>query len=291
LDWDKKPVTVVLYEEEGYTKYQTRPGSSGLDLIEIEERKPYKVTVQSTPADGDEVIGVSNYGTLPIIPMWGNKNHVSSLSCLRSKIDAFDLVQSGFANDMQECAEIFWIVNNAMGMDSNDLSKFIDRLKLNHIATVDTDNGNVAPFTQNIPTEARMTFLTNIRKSLYEDFAVLDVHTVAAGATNDHIDAGYQPMDEEADDFEYQVIEYIQQILSLMGIEDTPIFKRNKISNQLQQTQMVMMCAEKLDEETLLNKLPFITVDEVSKVLANKAEEEASRMAMAMETAGVEMNE
>ena len=41
---------------------------------------------------------------------------------------------------------------------------------------------------------------------------------------------------------------------------------------------MVMLTANYLDEETLLNKLPFLSVDEVQKVLANKDIEMNDRM-------------
>lgn len=277
LDWEKRPATVVFYEEDGYTVYRTKKGSKGLDLEEYVPKKAYKQQVVHTEADGDELVGESNYGALPIVPLWGSKHHQSTLTGMRDKLDAYDLIQSGFANDLQECAEIYWIVGNAMGMTDSDLAKFRDRMKLNHIAVVDTDNSSATPYTQPIPTEARKTFLEQIRASIFEDFGALDVHTIASGQTNDHIDAAYQPLDEEADDFEYQIIEAVQQILALMGIDDTPQFKRNRVSNQMEQTQMVMLAADKLDEETLLNKLPFITVDEVKDILARKDETNADR--------------
>ena len=277
LDWHKRPATVILYTEEGYTTYRTKDGSNGLDLEEYKPLTAYEIKVEETAADGVEIVGESNYGALPIVPIWGSKHKQSTLIGMRDKLDAYDLIQSGFANDLQECAEIYWIVNNAMGMDDSDLAKFRDRLKLNHIAVVDTDNSGVAPFTQSIPTEARRTFLDYIRNSIYEDFGALDVHTVAAGATNDHIDAAYQPMDEEADDFEYQIIKFVRQVLKLMDIDDTPQFKRNRISNQKEQVEMVMMAAQLLDEGTVLNKLPFITVDEAREILARRDAANANR--------------
>ena len=277
LDWSKRPATVVFYTEDGYTVYRTKNGSRGLDIEEYEPQKAYNVQIVETAADGAEIVGENNYGSLPIIPLWGSKHKQSTLIGLRPKIDAYDLVSSGFANDLEECAEIYWIISNAMGMDDNDLAKFRDRLKLNHIVAVDTDNSGVAPYTNPVPTEARSIFLNNIRASLYEDFGVLDVHTIAAGATNDHIDAGYQPMDQEADDFEYQIIQFVRRVLQFMGIDDTPQFKRNKVSNTKEQTEVVMLAAEYLDDETILKKLPFITVDEVNGILAKKTEAEANR--------------
>ena len=56
----------------------------------------------------------------------------------------------------------------------------------------------------------------------------------AAAQTATQIDAAYQPLDENADDFEWQIIDFVQQILALMGIEDTPVFKRNRITTQME---------------------------------------------------------
>ena len=202
---------------------------------------------------------------------------------MRSKLDAYDLIDSGFANDLQECAEIYWLIGNALGETDESLAKFRDRLKLNHIAAIDSDNSSVTPFKQEVPTEARSVFLNTIRNQIYEDFGALDVHTVAAGATNDHIDAAYQPMDEEADDFEYQIIKCVRQILKLNGIDDVPQFKRNRISNQRETAEMILQAANYLDDETVLSKLPFVTVDEVQSILVKKEMEEAEKIKLAQE--------
>lgn len=278
LDWSKRPVTAVFYEEEGYTKYRTRNGNSGLDLVEIEPQRAYRQNIVSSEADGEMIVGESNYGSLPIIPLWGSKHKQSTLVGMREKIDSYDLIQSGFANDLEDCAQIYWIIGNALGMDDKDIATFRDRMKLQHVVLADTDNSTVTPYTQDIPVNARKEFLAEIRSSIYEDFGALDVHTVAAGATNDHIDAAYQTMDEEADDFEYQIIQAITQIERLNGWEEVvPQFKRNKISNQKEQVEMVMLAADYLDDETLLNKLPFVTVDEVKQILFAKDKENAER--------------
>lgn len=269
-----KPMNVTVYEADGYT-----------DFIEIEkqfvpkgDKRAYKTIVNHTDFGGDEVIGVENYSDLPIKAMWGSELHQSSLIGLRPNIDAYDLIKSGFANDLDECAEIYWLIGNASGMDDVDMTQFRDRLKLQHVGKVDQDQ-TVTPYTQEIPYSARETLLNRIKADLYEDFGGLDVHTVAAGATNDHIDAAYQPLDEEADDFEFQVTEFIKQILDLVGIEDEPVYKRNRISNQMEQVQMLVMEAPYLDEQTVLSKLPNVTVDEVNEIIKRKDAEDMDRFA------------
>lgn len=274
----EKPLYAVLYEEDGFSKY--KGSKSGTSFENIVPKMAYRINyIRVDAADEYEIVGEENYSTLPIIPMYGSRLHQSTLVGMQSKIDAFDLIQSGFANDLEDCAEIYWIVNNAGGMTDSDLTKFRDRLKLTHIANIeDADGVSVTPHTQEIPSTSRKVFLDEIRASIYEDFGALDVHTVSAGATNDHIDAAYQPMDENADDYEYQIISAIQNLLKLQGIEDTPLFKRNRISNQKEIVDMVLESAQYLDDETVLNKLPFITPDEVKTILDKRDIQEAKRL-------------
>lgn len=277
LDEDK-PMTVILYEEDGYTKYRGKRKGGTRNWIVVQEKTAYKQVYQVSEAGGEEVIGAENYSRLPIVPLWGSNLHQSTLVGMQRAIDSYDLIRSGFANDLTDCAQIYWILSNCSAMSEPELARFRDRLKIQHIAVADRDESDVTPYAQEIPYQARKEYLDHIRSGIYEDFGGLDVHTVAAGATNDHIDAAYQPLDENADDFEYQIIKFIQQILSLIGVEDMPVFKRNRISNQSEQTQMIMLAAQYLDDETVLQKLPFISVDEVAKILARKDAETGDLM-------------
>jgi hypothetical protein len=278
LDADK-PLIVILYEEDGYTKYSTQ--GSGKELIEVEPKRAYKQTIAQAPADLEPVvIGEENYSNLPIVPLWGSSLHQSTLIGMRQAIDSYDLVRSGFANDLEDCAQIYWLLENYGGMNDTDLAQFRDRLRLQHIAVADTsDGGKVQGYTHEVPHQARQTYLDSLRAGIYEDFGGLDVHTVAAGATNDHIEAAYQPMDEQADDYEYQLIECIQQLLKLAGqAQVQPIFKRNRIANQREIVEMLMLSAEYLDEETIVSKLPFISPDEIQQILERRDAEMQSRL-------------
>ena len=272
---DNKPMKAVLYEEDGYTKFSE---DINKNLVITQPKRRYITKVQSNALDGDVIVGEMNYSFLPIIPFWGSKNHMSTLVKLRPNIDAYDMIKSGFANDIDECAQIYWLINGANGMDDIDLQEFRDRIKLNHVAKVERD-GQVVPYTQEVPSNSRETLLNRIKSDLYEDFGALDVHTIAAGATNDHIDAAYQPLDEEADDYEFQCTDCIKQILALQGITAEPVYKRNRISNQMEQVQMLIMEAPYLDEETILSKLPNVTVDEVNDILKRKSAEDMERFA------------
>jgi len=280
IDWGKRPITAVLYLEDGYIKYKTRKDEYSLSSLEqAEDQKPYIETVQTSEAFGEEVVGSEKLTRLPIFPMYSGENRNSALDRLKDVIDATDMVLSGFVNDVKDMPQVYWLISGAMGMKEADKRQLLDRLILQHMAVIDGENCSIQGYTQEIPYEARERCLNNLRNKMYEKYGGFDVHTVEAGATNDHIDAGYWPMDEEADDFEYEVIDFVQSILEMMGETEntTPLFKRNRVSNQKEQTDMVIAAAPYLDEQTILEKIPWISVDEVDDILARMDGETFSR--------------
>jgi hypothetical protein len=275
-----KPGTAVLYEESGYTTYVAEKDN---EYVETEPLKAYKQNLKKAPVDATAtVVGEENYGSLPIIPFWGSDLKQSTLVGLKDGIDNYDLISNGWCNDLSDCAQVYWIVENYGGMSAADKANFRARLLYHHIAGADTqDGGKITPYAQEVPFAARESYLNMLRKDIYSDFGALDVSSISASAkTATEINAAYQPLDENADDFEFQIIECISQILALIGVEDEPQFKRNRISNQLEQVQMLDVEAGMvaLDDETLLNKFPNFTPEEVQAVLDRMVEAQASRV-------------
>lgn len=271
LEWGKRPITAVLYEHDGVTRYRTKPDGKDLDLMVVEPKHGYNKITVSTKATGVEEMGYENMFTdLPIVPYYG-RDKISTLEGMQAAIDSYDLIQSGFANDLQDCAQIYWLIGGSLGMDDQALKEFRERLLFQHIGVADLDNSSVTPYTQSIPFEARSAYLKHIRNSIYEGFGALDVMNLYNGdRTATEIEAAYEALEQEADALETRVTEFIRQLLKLLGIDDIPQYKRNRISNQLEQTQMIIMAAEHLSERAILEKLPWVTVDEIDKILAER---------------------
>ena len=270
-----KPLRATLYEEDGYTEFIKRPKSDGMEIYK--PKRTYKYNVKYSEADG-EIYEGENYPTFPIVPLWGNQDHVCKIKAWQPKIDCYDLIESGFANDVDDASLIYWAIENADGMDDIDLAKFIQRLRTVHAAVMDENGAKATPHTQDVPVEARKTYLELLEKDLYKDAMALDTEAIATGNTvATAIRAAYEPLNEKTDDYEYCVIEFIQSILELAGIEDDPAFKRSMIVNQTEETTMVLSAAQYLDKKTVLKKLPFISPDEIDEILDNLTREEATR--------------
>jgi len=270
-----KPIFYTLFEEDGYTKY--RSDSSQMSVIET--KRAYQRTIRSSRVSGDELVNESNYDGFPVVPLYGSKLKQSTLVGMKQKIDSYDLISSGFANDLTDCSQIYWIVSNAGGMTEKELSQFRQRLLFQHIATVDGDDGvEIKPYTQEIPFQSRTAYLALLRNQIYDDFGAFDCSSISAAAkTATEINAAYQPMDENADDFEYQIISAVEKLLALQGVtgdDAVAMFKRNRIANQTEQTQMVMTAASVLDEQSILEHLPFLTPEEVQALMERKAKTE-----------------
>lgn len=273
---DNKPLRATLYELDGYTEYIRRREDAHLNIFK--DKRPYVLKVRYSEADGMEIYDGENYPSFPIVPLWGNQDHVNKIRAWQPKIDCYDLIESGFANDVDDASLIYWTISNAGGMDDVDLAKFIQHMKTVKAAAMQDEGAKAEAHTIDVPVEARETYLKLLEKDLYKDAMALDTEAIASGNTvATAIRAAYEPLNNKTDDFEYCVVEFIQNILDLAGIEDDPTFKRSTIINQTEETNMVLAAAQYLDDETILKHLPFISVDEINDILDNKIKEEAER--------------
>lgn len=270
-----KPLRATLFEPDGFTQYIRR---SGEEMMILEPKRGYVAVEATSEIDGTELLAYQNYPGFPIIPMYGNRAKQSELVGQREAIDCYDLIKSGFANTVDDASVIYWTISNAGGMDEIDMARFKESMRRIGVGLVDDDGAKAEAHTITIPVEAREALLSRISDDLYRDFQMLDVTKLQGGQkTATEINAAYQPMDNKVDQFEYCVIDFLQALFKIVGIEDEPSFTRSKVTNQLEQTQMVLLAANYLDDETILNKLPWLTQEEVAEILRRKAAEDIER--------------
>lgn len=270
-----KPLRATLFEPDGFTQYIRR---SGEEMMILEPKRGYVAVEATSEIDGTEILAYQNYPGFPIIPMYGNRAKQSELVGQREAIDCYDLIKSGFANTVDDASVIYWTISNAGGMDEIDMARFKESMRRIGVGLVDDDGAKAEAHTLTIPVEAREALLSRISDDLYRDFQMLDVTKLQGGQkTATEITAAYQPMDNKVDQFEYCVIDFLQALFKIVGIEDEPSFTRSKVTNQLEQTQMVLLAANYLDDETILNKLPWLTQEEVAEILKRKATEDIER--------------
>lgn len=270
---DSKPLRATLYEQDGYTEYIQRKGE---DMEVHQDKRAYKERVYRNEIQ-TEILDGENYPGFPIIPLY-NVNRQSDLVGNRGTLDAYDLMVSKLVNNVSEGDLVYWILKNADGMDDMDDVQFLERLRTIGVAHVRQD-GEVEAHRVEAPFEANDSTIDRLKNQLFTDFMALNVEQIQAGnVTATQIKAAYEPLNQKTDLFEYEVIDFIHRLGELAGVDAEPTFKRSVIANQTEETNMVLAAAPYLDDETVLDKLPFITPDEKKTILERKDAEDLTRM-------------
>jgi hypothetical protein len=286
----QKPLRATLYEEDGYTEYIWDKDSKNGEILH--DKRPYIINVTISEIDGTQIMDGENYPEFPIVPFWGNPQRQSELVGLQEGIDAYDLIKNGFINELDN-AQLYWIIKGAGGMDDSDLSQFLTRLKYTH-AAAPLDGQEIDAQTVEIPHEAREKILDRIEKDLYKDYMALDLREIASGAaTATQIRAAYEPMNTKADQYEYCVIDFIQGILSLAGIEDEPSFTRSMLVNVSEEITTVSQAASYLSDDYVTRKILTILGDgdQADEIIKQRTADELERGMVTDQNMGPDQNE
>ena len=255
-----KPLRATFYEIDGYTEYiwrrrEVKNGEFITTSEVLKEKRPYIEKVRTTEADGTEIYDGENYPGFPIVPLWGNPNKQSEIVGIREQIDCYDLIKSGYANNVDEASIIYWTLNNAGGMDDVDLAQFVEKMRKLHAAQTD-DGATAVPNTMDAPYASREALLTRLRSDLYEDAMALATKNIANGATTaTQIKAAYEPLNSKADQYEYCIRDFLDGILQIAGIEDEPTFTRSQIVNNQEEMALVIQAAQFLQQDYITRKI------------------------------------
>lgn len=272
-----KPLRATLYEIDGYTEYMWDSGRCEI----LQEKRSYILSYRGTETDGMKIYAGENYPGFPIVPFYAQESHESLLVGHREELDAYDLIKSGYANTVDESEEIYWLIQNAGGMDEVDLSNFLNQIRRTHAAVVEDEGAKAEAHTLEIPYQARESILVRLEKDLFRDFMAFDPRSITEGAvTATEITAGYEPLNSKEDDFEYFVTDFINGILKVAGLDDEPSYTRSMIINKAEEIDNVLKSASYLPDDYVTRKILTILgdADLVENILTQIAEEERERM-------------
>ncbi|MCQ2507247.1 MAG: phage portal protein [Dorea sp.] len=267
--------TFTLYEPDGLARYRYHTKDDKIEVIE--KKHGYVSTTISTNAEGVLLETWENYGPeanprFPIIVLYASDTHESDLVGLRERIDCDDIINSGLANNITDAAEVYWLIQNAGGMNDNKLELLLERLRTVKAAVTDSDEkGNsIKPETVEVPYEARRTFGELNRTYLYDNAMLMDRRSMsAAEKTTQELDMAYQPQDDYTDDFENFMYDFMDELCALIGEPDAETsFTRNKVTNNKEQDTIVLQSISVLPAEMVIRKLSFLTPEEMEEAIS-----------------------
>ena len=192
--WDSETVTVHIETADGFRK---------------EEPQAHMV-IQSISTTGELMAEEAHsFGRVPFIPMFNNKANTSDLKAIKPFIDIYDIVNSDFANNIDDMQDAFYIIKNYGG---ENLAEFMEQLKQLKAVPVG-DDGDVKTEQLKIPVEARKTFLDLTDMNIFKFGMGVDTTDLTGSSiTNVVIKAMFADLDLKADQFEVQVTQFLNNI-------------------------------------------------------------------------------
>lgn len=291
-----KPLRATLYEENGYTEYIWHKRVENGNYIEqgmiYRPKRTYKQKIAVSGIDAGTIYNGENYPSFPIIPFFPNEHKQSAIVGMREHIDAYDLHKNGYANEL-DTALLYWVLTGAAGFEQAEAAQFIQQLKQSAVAVIEADQ-NIQPVTVNPQVDGRERLLDRIEKDIYKDYNALDIDQIKSGAvTATQIKAAYEALNTAADQFEYQIIEFLNRLMKVVGVEDTPTFTRSMLVNVSETVQILTQAAPYLTEDYTTTKILELLGDgdKAEYILNQKAADEMSRFIPKNETEEAEESE
>ncbi len=265
-----RPMYVRLFTLDGVVEYRMNKDK----LEEIAPLRPYVVHTQTDALGTVEVSG-SNYAVLPVRPMWGSSERRSELTAaIKSKIDAYDRILSDFGDNLDRANDVYWVLNN-FGGTMDDVAEMLEQInRIKAVANLSDGTGTASsaePHTIDVPYAARKEALDLLERALYQDYMALDMDALTGGSlTNVAIRAATANLNLKADRYEWQVREFVREILTLTGKPSDEIrFRRQTIANDSETVADIAVMRQDIDLRTALKLNPYIEEDEVDSIVAD----------------------
>ena len=265
----ERPVYVRVFDREGVRIF--REDRHGLSIVT--EKESYRRTLSEDALESVVTID-SGYGRLPLIPLRANKDASSELTpAIKAKIDAYDAILSDFADNLDRANDVYWVLNNFGGtMDEvAELLEQINRVKA--VANISDGSGTGAtaePHTIEVPYTARREALSLLERALYQDYMALDMDALTGGSlTNVAIRAAAANLNLKADRYEWQLRQFVQNLLALIGHPTEDIrFNRQCIANESEVVSDIAAMRNDIDQRTALRLNPYIQEEEIEGLVA-----------------------
>ena len=103
--------------------------------------------------------------------------------------------------------------------------------------------------------------------------------------TATQIEASYEPLNQKLDLFEMQILDFLEGILRIIGLEDTPTFTRSKLVNRTEEIQALVSAGMYLDQEYITEKIMTLLGDKdaVEDALKKIASDDLERLSRGQE--------
>ena len=274
---------VEVWDDEQVTYYQENTEDNLYRLLDEEEMqevfgRPYsnpKYHFQRDLVVGNTIAETEGlaWGRVPFIPLYNNDEEDYDLQPVKRFIDAYDIVNSDFVNNLEDFQDIYWILKGYGGQNLND---FLDQVKKYRALKVAAD-GDARPETIDIPHQARKEAKEGLERDIFTFGQGVNPNNLEGGnITNVVIKARFANLDLKCDQFEdevrsfiYGLLYFINRFREINGEDpisiDDIVFDRSMIMNEQELLEANKDQRGHVTEKTRLSNHPWVSDSEEEK--------------------------
>jgi SPP1 family phage portal protein len=196
-DGEKDFWQVEYYDKKGVHRYKQNVNTG---LFEPDEALPFEPYISIVDATGRERsyrwIDENGEPYIPIIELKNNETGASDLKRIKRLVDAYDRIESGFFDNIEDVQEVLKVIKGAGGAD---IAELVENLKYYKAVAVD-DSGGIESVEINIPTEARTIALERLYKDIhfFGQAVLIDPEKIASGISGVALKFLYSRLDMKA---------------------------------------------------------------------------------------------
>ena len=286
-------ICVEVWDDKEVKYYIETKVDNEIVYIEDINRNPgchWYTEIYDEAMDNIKFIEQHSWGRVPFIEIENNEEKTTDLEPIKPLIDAYDLINSGFVNTIEDLKEIVWLIN---GYGAEDLLQLIENLKVNGVARTNDTNGHIDAKLLQIPYEARQALLKGLKELIYEFGRAVDTSNkdlIGQAPSGVSLEFLYTDLDMKADDAIgglttalYEVLWYVLQDLKMKGQIKEDInefdfkieFNKSRIFNEVEKVNSINNDTT-LSLRRKLEIHPY--VDDVETELARIKEEKEENM-------------
>lgn len=284
--WDKREVRYYI---------ETKVGDTTIFLEDVTRPRPechWYREIYDNALNNLKEVEKHSWGRVPFIEIENNEEKTTDLEPIKPLIDAYDLIDSGFVNTIEDLKEIIWLIN---GYGAEDLLALIENLKVNGVARTNDTAGKIDAKLLPIPYEARQALLKGLKELIYEFGRAVDTSNkdlIGQAPSGVSLEFLYTDLDMKADDSIggltsaiYEILWYVLQDLKMQAKIPQKInefdfkieFNKSRIFNETEKVNTLSNDTV-ISTRTKLEKHPY--VDDVDIEMQRLKEEKEENMKM-----------
>ncbi len=221
-----------------------------------------------------------DFGEVPFIPFFNNNAAVNDLNNVKSLIDTYDKVFSGFIDDLEDIQEVIFVLS---GYGGENKEEFLKELRKYKTVNIDSpEGGGLTTLNIEIPVEARKEMLTLCRKAIFEQGQGVDPDPQNFGNSSGvALKFLYSLLDLKAGlmetEFKLGFGRLIRMVCGQWGYEPEQIIQtwtRTAVTNDSELAEMCVKSSNVISQLSILKNHPFVenAESEIEQIKEEKQE-------------------